>query len=123
MPRCAGDWRHYYRKVGTRRAQSISKVVAAGLLRLDARGAVDRVHLAFGSVAPVTLRAHRAEQALLGQRIRPALVEEARRALLEDIAPIDDIRSDREYRLAVAGNLLEQFLRDLGPGGGAAPAR
>jgi CO/xanthine dehydrogenase FAD-binding subunit len=107
--------RQFFRKVGTRRAQSISKVVAAGLLRLDARGAVDRVHLAYGSVAPVTLRARRAEEALLGQRIRPAVVAEARRALSEDIAPIDDIRSDREYRLTVAGNLLEQFLRNGRP--------
>jgi len=39
----------------------------------------------------------------------------ARTALLEDIAPIDDIRSDREYRRRVAGNLLEQFLRVAEP--------
>jgi CO/xanthine dehydrogenase FAD-binding subunit len=103
--------RQFFRKVGTRRAQSISKVVCAGLLRLDRRGAVDVVHLAYGSVAPVTLRARGAELALLGHRPTPAAVAEARAALCEDISPIDDIRSDREYRLAVAGNLLEQFLR------------
>ena len=108
--------RQYFRKVGTRRAQSISKVVAAGLLRLDARGAVDLVHLAYGSVAPVTLRARRAEEALLGHRPTADVVAEARAALAEDLSPIDDIRSDREYRLTVAGNLLEQFLR-------AVPAR
>jgi xanthine dehydrogenase small subunit len=108
--------RQYFRKVGTRRAQSISKVVAAGLLRLDARGAVDLVHLAYGSVAPVTLRARRAEQALLGHRPTADVVAEARAALAEDLSPIDDIRSDRAYRLTVAGNLLEQFLR-------AVPAR
>jgi len=32
-------------------------------------------------------------------------------ALERDLSPIDDIRSDREYRRVVAGNLLEQFLR------------
>jgi CO/xanthine dehydrogenase FAD-binding subunit len=34
---------------------------------------------------------------------------------MRDIAPIDDIRSDREYRLAVAGNLLEHCLRAADP--------
>jgi xanthine dehydrogenase small subunit len=106
--------RQFFRKVGTRRAQSISKVVCAGLLRLDGRGAVDLVHLAYGSVAPVPLRVRRAEEALLGHRPTPAVVAEARAALGEDIAPIDDIRSDREYRLTVAGNLLEQFVRVAG---------
>jgi CO/xanthine dehydrogenase FAD-binding subunit len=108
--------RQFFRKVGTRRAQSISKVVFAGLLRLDARGAVDLVHLAYGSVAPVTLRARGAEAALLGKRPAAAVVTEARQALLEDLSPIDDIRSDREYRMAVAGNLLEQFLRVIAAG-------
>lgn len=105
----------FFRKVGTRRAQSISKVVMAGVLRLGRDGRVDHVRLAWGSVAPVTLLAGRAEEALLGVRPSRAAAAHARAALLRDIAPIDDIRSDRDYRLAVAGNLLEQFLRAADP--------
>jgi CO/xanthine dehydrogenase FAD-binding subunit len=107
--------RQFFRKVGTRRAQSISKVVLAGLLRTDRRGRVDLARVALGSVAPVTLRARRAEQALLGARPGAAAAAASRAALLEDIAPIDDIRSERDYRLLVAGNLLEQFLRVCEP--------
>ena len=100
----------FFRKVGTRRAQSISKVVFSGLLRIARGGKADLIRLAWGSVAPVTLRAGTAERAILGHR--PAEVVEAARAALErDIAPIDDIRSDRAYRMAVAGNVLAQFLR------------
>ena len=101
----------FFRKVGTRRAQSISKVVLGGVLRCGSEGAVDNVRLAYGSVAPVTIRARHAEQALLGTALSDTSADAARAALAQDIAPIDDIRSTREYRLAVAGNVLGQFLR------------
>jgi CO/xanthine dehydrogenase FAD-binding subunit len=105
----------FFRKVGTRRAQSISKVVMAAVLRLARDGRVDHVRLAWGSVAPVTLLSGRAEEALLGARPSRATAARARAALMRDIAPIDDIRSDHEYRLAVAGNLLEHCLRAADP--------
>lgn len=101
----------FFRKVGTRRAQSISKVVMSGVLRVGHGTRVDHVRLAWGSVAPVTLRARGTEEVLFGVTPSPTVAARAREALMADIAPIDDIRSDREYRLAVAGNLLIQFLR------------
>jgi CO/xanthine dehydrogenase FAD-binding subunit len=101
----------FFRKVGTRRAQSISKVVFAGVLRVGRDGRVDHARLALGSVAPVTLRARHAEALLMGAAPTRGLAARARVALERDIAPIDDVRSDREYRLVVAGNVLEQFLR------------
>jgi CO/xanthine dehydrogenase FAD-binding subunit len=100
----------FFRKVGTRRAQSISKVVFSGLIHTGRGGRADLVRLAWGSVAPVTLRAAEAERAILGH-VPAAAVDAARAALARDIAPIDDIRSDRAYRMAVAGNVLAQFLR------------
>jgi len=106
----------FFRKVGTRRAQSISKVVFAGMLRRDRAGRVDHVRAAFGSVAPVPVRARRVEEALWGEKPSRAGAERAVEVLAEDIAPIDDIRSDREYRLAVAANVLRQFLRAADPG-------
>jgi CO/xanthine dehydrogenase FAD-binding subunit len=78
-------------------------------------GRVDHVRLAWGSVGPVTMLSGRAEEALLGARPSRAAAASAREALMRDIAPIDDIRSDRDYRLAVAGNVLEQFLRSADP--------
>ncbi len=105
----------FFRKVGTRRAQSISKVVMAGALHLTRDGRVDHVRLAWGSVAPVTLRAAHAEEVLLGAEPSRGVCGRARAALMRDIAPIDDIRSERDYRLAVAGNVLEQFLRAAAP--------
>jgi len=108
-------WRYAYRKVGTRRAQSISKVVMCGVLRQDRRGASNHVRIAYGSVAPVPVRASHAEDALWNVPASAEVAASARTALLDDISPIDDIRSDREYRVRVAGNLLNQFLRAADP--------
>jgi CO/xanthine dehydrogenase FAD-binding subunit len=102
-------WRDYYRKVGTRRAQAISKICFAGSIRADA-GAVQDVRIAVGSVAPTVVRATATEDALRGQPLDADTRASAERALLSEIAPIDDIRSTARYRGRVAANLLREFL-------------
>jgi CO/xanthine dehydrogenase FAD-binding subunit len=87
--------RQWFRKVGTRAAQAISKVVMAGVVG-------DEPRLALGSVAPTVVRALKTEAALA----RGASIDEAQRVLEKEIAPIDDIRSTAEYRRRVAANLL-----------------
>ena len=112
LPKRAAGWREHYRKVGTRKAQAISKVCLAGALRLDGpSGAVADVRIALGSVAPTVVRARSAEGTILGQRLDPAVIEAAVHALTQDIAPIDDIRSTARYRLSVAQRLLRQWLQ------------
>jgi CO/xanthine dehydrogenase FAD-binding subunit len=110
LPRRPADWRHYYRKVGTRRAQAISKVCLAGAARIEG-GLVGEVRIALGSVAPVVLRCLRTEQVLTGRRLDEAAVGEALEELSNEIAPINDIRSTADYRLRVSLNLLADFLR------------
>jgi CO/xanthine dehydrogenase FAD-binding subunit len=105
-----GGWKHTWRKVGTRRAQAISKMCFASALDLDPEtSAVRDLRLAFGSVAPTVVRATQVESVLRGQVLSTELVRAARSALVRDITPIDDIRSTAEYRLRVAGNLVEQL--------------
>jgi xanthine dehydrogenase small subunit len=87
----------WFRKVGTRAAQAISKVVMAIV-----RDGTPRI--ALGSVGPTVVRAPRAEEALAGG----ATIEEAARVLEQEITPIDDIRSTATYRRKVAANLLRQ---------------
>lgn len=102
--------RDYYRKVGTRRAQAISKVCFAGAIRVEA-GTVQDVRIALGSVAPTVVRARATEDALRGHPLDADTIAAAERALLAEIAPIDDIRSTARYRARVAGNLLREFLQ------------
>jgi CO/xanthine dehydrogenase FAD-binding subunit len=112
MPRDRRPWRQVYRKVGTRKAQAISKVCFAAACTMK-DGRVLESRIAFGSVAPTPIRCPQVESLLKGELVRPQLIEECRRKLASEVAPIDDIRSTREYRTRVAQNLLEQFLRSL----------
>ena len=103
LPRGREGWTHYYRKVGTRRAQAISKVCFAGALRKEDERIVD-VRIALGSIAPTVLRCYRTEEALKQEPSAAAT------ALAREITPIDDIRSTAVYRLRVAQNLLTEFV-------------
>jgi len=112
LPRRTANWRHYYRKVGTRKAQAISKVCFAGAALME-NGAIQDARIALGSVAPIVQRAVKTEEALRGNKVTPALIAAAKETLVREIVPIDDIRSTAHYRLRVAQNLLEEFLSQL----------
>ncbi|AHG89677.1 molybdopterin dehydrogenase FAD-binding protein [Gemmatirosa kalamazoonensis] len=92
------EGRQWFRKVGTRAAQAISKVVIAAV-----RGPSPRI--ALGSVAPTMVRAHDTERALASG----ASIDDAANILGREIAPIDDVRSTGDYRRTVAMNLLRRF--------------
>lgn len=111
LPRSTKNLTQYYRKVGTRKAQAISKVCFAATASTDSERLAD-VRIAFGSVAPIPIRCVKTETALRGQRIDqlPAL---GNAALAREIVPIDDIRSTSNYRIRVSLNLLEDFLSSL----------
>lgn len=96
VPRVRG--KQWFRKVGTRAAQAISKVVVAGVRSPSPR-------LAIGSVAPTVVRLPRTERTLGAG----GDVEAAVRVLAEEIQPIDDLRSSAEYRRHVSANLLRRF--------------
>jgi len=91
--------RQWFRKVGTRAAQAISKVMMAAI---DG----DRPRIALGSVAPTVMRLPKTEAVLAAGGPLP----DAQAALLAEITPIDDIRSSAEYRRRVSANLLARFV-------------
>ncbi len=109
-------WRYAYRKVGTRQAQAISKVVAA--VGVESAGRPRRTRdarIAFGSVAPIPVRARSAETALRGQPLDTGAAAAAAAALVaSDIRPIDDLRSTAAYRSLVASRMLRELLGRLG---------
>jgi CO/xanthine dehydrogenase FAD-binding subunit len=108
---------HLYRKVGTRKAQAISKVCLAAFLQRDGERLLT-CRIAVGSVAPVPLRCRHAEAALLSGSLlggAPDRLAAAQAALLQDIAPIDDVRSTASYRRRVAQNLLAELFFQVHP--------
>ncbi|MGA2600941.1 MAG: FAD binding domain-containing protein [Bryobacteraceae bacterium] len=100
LPRDGAEGIHFYRKVGTRKAQAISKVCFAGYARKNGAH-IEEVRIGLASVAPTPIRWRRAENFVKGLAVDGSVVD--------DIAAIDDIRSNARYRSQVALNLLEEF--------------
>jgi CO/xanthine dehydrogenase FAD-binding subunit len=103
---------HFFRKVGTRAAQAVSKVCLAAYARVE-DGTVRECRIGLGSVAPTPMRARAAEAVILGTPLDALPLDAARAALMGEISPIDDIRSNAHYRRIVAGNVLLQALADM----------
>jgi CO/xanthine dehydrogenase FAD-binding subunit len=102
-----------FRKVGTRRAQAISKVMLALAYRPDA-GVWRDVRVALGSVAATPIRAERTESVLEGAAARETVADHAAATLAAELQPIDDVRSTADYRRLVASRILHRMLRDEG---------
>ena len=104
-----------FRKIGTRRAQAISKVVIAVAWHEGAGAREWRdVRVALGSVADRPIRSAAAEAALEGRAPTPEAADRAAEALAAEIHPIDDVRSTAEYRRVVAARALHRIVRDAG---------
>jgi CO/xanthine dehydrogenase FAD-binding subunit len=97
------EGQQWFRKVGTRAAQAISKVVMAAVRSPQPR-------IALGSVAPTVVRVPKTE-ALLASG---GSIIEAQAILQTEIQPIDDLRSTAAYRRRVSANLLAAFWRQTG---------
>lgn len=98
----------YYRKVGTRRANALSKLSAAGYARKDGKRLTD-FRFALGAVAPTVLRLSRVEQMVMEGGTNGPVLE----AAADLVRPIDDQRSTAAYRRQTALNTLMEFLTIL----------
>ena len=76
-------------------------------------GVIREIRLGAASMAPYPTRLFETEAALLGKTLTRETVQAARKALLAEAKPIDDIRSTAMYRRRVAANLLDEFLLEL----------
>ncbi|CAN5864126.1 hypothetical protein BH24CHL6_BH24CHL6_14660 [soil metagenome] len=102
-----------FRKVGTRRAQAISKVVMALAWREDG-GVWRNVRLALGSVAERPIRSPQTESVLEGAAPRRETADHAAATVASEIKPIDDVRSTADYRRVVTARVLHRLLREEG---------
>lgn len=104
--------RSFFFKVGTRRAQAISKIVmAVNVGTTD--GVINSISIGLGSVAPTVIRAVQTESLLTTKTLDATIIEQARRTISQEVAPITDVRSTEHYRRRVTGNVLAKILRQL----------
>jgi xanthine dehydrogenase small subunit len=112
IPKLKDGEQDFFWKVGTRRAQAISKTVMAARAKVTGR-TIESIAIGVGSVAPTVIRAHQTEKLLEGATLTPDIIEQAKQTIAREIAPITDLRSNDHYRRTVTGNVLRKFLRQL----------
>jgi xanthine dehydrogenase small subunit len=112
LPKLKEGERDFFWKVGTRRAQAISKTVLVAKAQA-ANSMIQSISIGVGSVAPTVIRTPQTEALLTTAPLTPALIEQARQLIAQEVAPITDLRSTEHYRRTVTGNVLVKFLRQL----------
>jgi len=107
----------YYRKVGTRRANALSKLAVAACATVR-EGHLERIGIGIGAVAPTVVRSRSLESRMAG--LDADALSSQRQDLLDGyrslITPIADQRSSAEYRALVAMNLLAELIDQVVPG-------
>ncbi len=111
LPRKTKGLQHFYRKIGTRKAQSISKVCLSAVMKKKS-GKISHIRLGWGSIAAMPIRTKKIEEFLVGKNLTEKNIQNAAELLAKEIRPIDDIRSTGKYRMKVAQNALIQFLSE-----------
>jgi CO/xanthine dehydrogenase FAD-binding subunit len=102
-----------FRKVGTRQAQAISKIVVALTAQVE-NGRVTGARIAAGSVAPTPVRLRAAEQALVGHELTADLAARVALAARDSVTPIDDVRSTAAYRSLALERVVARMVRSIG---------
>ena len=113
IPALGADERGVFLKLGLRRAQAISVVDAAVVIKRDANGVVSDARIALGSVAPTIIRIPDAEGYLSGKRLDASAISQAAKVAGETPNPIDDVRGSKEYRSEMVKALVARALRRL----------
>lgn len=117
FPALTSAHRAMFIKLGLRRAQAISVVNIAAVLRFGADGeTMEDVALSYGSVAPTIVRVQAAEQYLVGRPLTPATIREAALLAAAGPTPIDDVRSTAAYRQEMIRVLTVRALRTIAEG-------
>lgn len=106
------DLNYLYRKVGSRKAESITKVSALVAYKVENHILKD-FRVAFGSVAIKTVRNQEIENKYIGKNINELEIDEIVKDYAPLVTPITDQRSNKEYRHKVAMNLLKKFVSDI----------
>lgn len=108
--------KEFFRKVGARKAMSISKIVLAIAATTSGKKSeklINKINIAIGSVAASTLKCRKTEEYITNKKLTNETIAHAKEIFSNEISPIDDIRSTSQYRRKVSENLFENFLQTL----------
>lgn len=103
-----------YLKLSPRRAMDLAVVGVAIVLWLSADGSIcTDIRIALGAVAPIPIRAFKAEEIIRGQKLNNTLIDETARVAAEETKPITDLRGSVEYRKEMVKVLTRRGIRQV----------
>ncbi len=103
---------YFFKRLGTRRALAVAKVSAAGYIGID-KGIVEKAKIALGAVGPTVVYSHSVEKILLGKKLCEGIISSSAEVSKADCNPIDDIRSEANYRREMVGVLVRRGLTKI----------
>lgn len=98
-------------KLGKRAAHILSIVNVAVSLKVE-DGECKMARVALGSVAPIPIRAREVENKLKGRNLSEDVIQEASKLVLQDIAPISDVRASAEYRKEMSVVMVRRAIKE-----------
>ena len=113
VPKWQTNARSTFRKIGARKYLLISIVMISICLETDANDIVTRIGISVGACSAVAQRLTSLEKKLIGQPRSSSMADLVEVSDLERLAPIDDVRASKEYRLDAALTLVKRALREL----------
>ncbi|EHI97730.1 Carbon-monoxide dehydrogenase (acceptor) [Clostridium sp. DL-VIII] len=102
-----------FEKLGKRKALAISIINIASFISVDADKIITQARIAMGSVAPTPIRITEIESILVGKKFTDKIIIEAAQVAADNIKPIDDVRSEAEYRKKMASILTQRTLENI----------
>ena len=109
VPDMPAGSRGVYIKLSTRSRMDLSLVgVAVVVAAVD--GVIRDIRIGLGGVAPTTIRAKRAEEMLLGEKVRDNIIAEGGRLAAEESSPRSSHRASAEYRRLMVEVLVKRAL-------------
>jgi CO/xanthine dehydrogenase FAD-binding subunit len=112
LPKGAAPSASSFIKHGQRRAMYIATVSVAVRIDGEIGGPIQAARIALGSVAPTVIRAHAAEQALIGRTLTPDAIQAAAQLTLDAATPISDVRASETYRTKIVAVLVKRALEN-----------
>ncbi len=98
-----------FKRIGRRKAFTLSVVSAAAYIQMDGETCTD-AKVAFGSVAITPIRVLEAERLLTGSKLDQETVKAASEVVYEAVKPITDIRGTAEYRKDMCPVLMRRAI-------------
>ena len=108
-PRLPENSANTFYKLARRKGDAITVTGVAVTVSAE-NGRCTKARIALASVAPVVLRAKKAEAVLEGEALTPALIDAAAEAAANTCTPIDDIRASAGYRRHTAQALTRRLI-------------